>query len=90
MSSQAVSARASETELLSYLHKDGWLPGLVRPYEFDPTVLKKAQGEESSELQSECAQLLEENKKDEVLKKLVTSSASLSGAPEKGKHSLHD
>ncbi|KAB2571575.1 hypothetical protein BFW01_g141 [Lasiodiplodia theobromae] len=46
-------------------------------------ALKKAQGEESSELQSECAQLLEENKKDEVLKKLVTSSASLSGAPEK-------
>ncbi|KAK8256256.1 eukaryotic translation initiation factor 3 subunit M [Phyllosticta capitalensis] len=47
-------------------------------------ALRKSQGEESSALQTEVGQLLEENKKDEVLKKLVTGSAALSGAPEKG------
>ncbi|KAK8197599.1 eukaryotic translation initiation factor 3 subunit M [Phyllosticta capitalensis] len=46
-------------------------------------ALRKSQGEESSALQTEVGQLLEENKKDEVLKKLVTGSAALSGAPEK-------
>ncbi|KAK8168105.1 eukaryotic translation initiation factor 3 subunit M [Phyllosticta citrichinensis] len=46
-------------------------------------ALRKSQGEESSAVQSEVAQLLEENKKDEVLKKLVTASAALNSAPEK-------
>ncbi|EKG14762.1 hypothetical protein MPH_08037 [Macrophomina phaseolina MS6] len=46
-------------------------------------ALKKTHGEESSDLHSECAQLLEENKKDDVLKKLVTASAVLNSAPEK-------
>ena len=46
--------------------------------------LKKAQGDEGSNLQAECAQLLQENKKDDVLKKLVTGSPALNQAPEKG------
>ncbi|KAK7550659.1 hypothetical protein IWX49DRAFT_373363 [Phyllosticta citricarpa] len=46
-------------------------------------ALRKSQGEESSAVQSEVAQLLEENKKDEVLKKLVTAGAALNSAPEK-------
>lgn len=46
--------------------------------------LKKQQGDESSTLQSECASLLQENKKEDVLKKLVTSSSVLNSAPEKG------
>jgi translation initiation factor 3 subunit M len=46
--------------------------------------LKKQQGDESSSLQPECAALLQDNKKEEVLKKLVTASAVLNSAPEKG------
>ncbi|KAF2142189.1 uncharacterized protein K452DRAFT_358627 [Aplosporella prunicola CBS 121167] len=46
-------------------------------------ALKKSQGDEAAALQSECAQLLEENHKDEVLKKLVSGSAALNSAPEK-------
>ncbi|KAL1643516.1 hypothetical protein SLS58_004876 [Diplodia intermedia] len=46
-------------------------------------ALKKNQGDESSDLQSEVGSLLEENKKDDVLKKLVTASAVLNSAPEK-------
>ncbi|KAL0257909.1 hypothetical protein SLS55_007077 [Diplodia seriata] len=46
-------------------------------------ALKKNQGEESSDLQAEVGSLLEENKKDDVLKKLVTASAVLNSAPEK-------
>ncbi|OJD32709.1 eukaryotic translation initiation factor 3 subunit m [Diplodia corticola] len=46
-------------------------------------ALKKNQGDEASDLQSEVGQLLEENKKDDVLKKLVTASAVLNSAPEK-------
>jgi len=47
-------------------------------------TLKKANGDESSSIQSECADLLKENKKDEVLKKLVMGSQTLNQAPEKG------
>ena len=47
-------------------------------------TLKKAQGDEASKLQSECADLLKENKKDEVLKRLVVGSQALNQAPEKG------
>ena len=46
--------------------------------------LKKGQGDESSNLQGESADLLKENKKDEVLKKLVVGSQTLNQAPEKG------
>jgi translation initiation factor 3 subunit M len=46
--------------------------------------LKKGQGDESSQVQEECTQLVQENKKDEVLKRLVTGSAVLNQAPEKG------
>jgi len=46
--------------------------------------LKKAQGDEASNLQGESAELLKENKKDEVLKKLVVGSQALNQAPEKG------
>lgn len=53
-------------------------------------ALKKTHGEESSDLHSECAQLLEENKKDDVLKKLVTASAVLNSAPEKGEHGVRN
>ncbi|EON66699.1 eukaryotic translation initiation factor 3 subunit M [Coniosporium apollinis CBS 100218] len=45
--------------------------------------LKRAQGDESPGIQSEIASLLQENKKDEVLKRLVTGSAVLNSAPEK-------
>jgi len=45
--------------------------------------LKKAQGDEASNLQGESAELLKENKKDEVLKKLVVGSQALNQAPEK-------
>ncbi|KAF2683257.1 eukaryotic translation initiation factor 3 subunit M [Lentithecium fluviatile CBS 122367] len=45
--------------------------------------LKKAHGDDSSNIQSECAALLKENKKDEVLKKLVMGSQALNQAPEK-------
>lgn len=46
--------------------------------------LKKSQGDEASNLQGESADLLKENKKDEVLKKLVVGSQALNQAPEKG------
>ena len=46
--------------------------------------LKKSQGDESANLQAETAELLKENKKDEVLKKLVVGSQALNQAPEKG------
>jgi translation initiation factor 3 subunit M len=39
---------------------------------------------DDSSIQSECAALLQENKKDEVLKKLVMGSQTLNQAPEKG------
>lgn len=47
-------------------------------------TIKKSQGDEGSKIQSEVAPLLQENKKDDALKKLVTGSASLNTAPEKG------
>ena len=47
--------------------------------------LKKSQGDESSNIQSETATFLKENKKDEVLKKLVMGSQTLNQAPEKGR-----
>jgi translation initiation factor 3 subunit M len=47
-------------------------------------TLKKASGDESSSIQSESAALLKENKKDEVLKKLVMGAQTLNQAPEKG------
>ncbi|KAF3006030.1 hypothetical protein E8E13_010702 [Curvularia kusanoi] len=46
-------------------------------------TLKKSQGDESSNVQQETADLLKENKKDEVLKKLVVGAQALNQAPEK-------
>jgi translation initiation factor 3 subunit M len=46
--------------------------------------LKKSHGDESSDIQGEVAQLLQDNKKDEVLKRLVMGSQVLNQAPEKG------
>ena len=46
--------------------------------------LKKSQGDEGASLPPESAELLKENKKDEVLKKLVVGSQALNQAPEKG------
>ncbi|KAF9692372.1 hypothetical protein EKO04_009443 [Ascochyta lentis] len=46
-------------------------------------TLKKSQGDESSNVQQESADLLKENKKDEVLKKLVVGAQALNQAPEK-------
>ena len=46
--------------------------------------LKKSQGDESSSIQQEAADLLKENKKDDVLKKLVVGAQALNQAPEKG------
>ncbi|KAL6708677.1 hypothetical protein ACN47E_002373 [Coniothyrium glycines] len=45
--------------------------------------LKKSQGDEGSNLQGESAELLKDNKKDDVLKKLVVGSQALNQAPEK-------
>ncbi|ORY09305.1 eukaryotic translation initiation factor 3 subunit M [Clohesyomyces aquaticus] len=45
--------------------------------------LKKSQDDEGSNIQGECAELMKDNKKDEVLKKLVMGSAALNKAPEK-------
>lgn len=50
--------------------------------------LKKSQGDEASNLQGESADLLKENKKDEVLKKLVVGSQALNQAPEKGMNDM--
>ena len=47
-------------------------------------TIKKSKGDEGSKIQTEVAPLLQENKKDDALKKLVTGSASLNSAPEKG------
>ncbi|KAH7072685.1 eukaryotic translation initiation factor 3 subunit M [Paraphoma chrysanthemicola] len=46
-------------------------------------TLKKSQGDEASNLQGEIADLLKENKKDEVLKRLVVGGQALNQAPEK-------
>ncbi|KAF2876398.1 eukaryotic translation initiation factor 3 subunit M [Massariosphaeria phaeospora] len=45
--------------------------------------LKKSQGDEASNIQEECVQLFTENKKDEVLKRLVMGSQVLNQAPER-------
>lgn len=49
--------------------------------------LKKSQGDESSNAQSTIAELLKENKKDDVLKQLVMGGQVLNQAPEKGTES---
>ncbi|KAH7132461.1 hypothetical protein B0J11DRAFT_557143 [Dendryphion nanum] len=46
-------------------------------------TLKKSHGDESSSIQTEVGQLLQDNKKDDVLKKLIVGSQSLNQAPEK-------
>jgi translation initiation factor 3 subunit M len=46
--------------------------------------LKKSLGDENSNVQAEVAQLLQESKKDDVLKKLVIGGQALNQAPEKG------
>jgi hypothetical protein len=50
--------------------------------------LKKSQGDEASNLQGETADLLKENKKDDVLKKLVVGGQALNQAPEKGRSAI--
>ena len=47
-------------------------------------TLKKSLGDESSKIQGEIGPLLQEDKKDDVLKKLIVGSQSLNQAPEKG------
>lgn len=46
--------------------------------------VKKKPSEDGSGIQSEIAPLLEQGQKDEALKRLVTGSAVLNTAPEKG------
>jgi translation initiation factor 3 subunit M len=46
--------------------------------------LKKKQGDEASNIQAEISPLLEQGQKNDVLKRLVTGSAVLNSAPEKG------
>lgn len=46
--------------------------------------VRKKQSDDSSTLKAEVAPLLEQGQKDEALKKLVTASAVLNSAPEKG------
>ena len=46
--------------------------------------VKSGKGEDGDSLRTEVVQLLEQNQKDEVLKRLVTASAVLNSAPEKG------
>jgi translation initiation factor 3 subunit M len=53
-------------------------------------TLKKGQGDEESNLQGETADLLKENKKDDVLKKLVVGGQALNQAPEKGRRDCRD
>ncbi|TKA28757.1 Eukaryotic translation initiation factor 3 subunit M, partial [Cryomyces minteri] len=43
----------------------------------------QGQGEQTSSLHSEIGSLLQDNKKDEVLKKLVSGSTVLNSAPER-------
>ena len=47
-------------------------------------TLKKSQSDDSSNIQAEVAQLLQEGKKDDVLKRLVMGGQALNQAPEKG------
>ena len=49
--------------------------------------IQKKQSPDATGLQEEVAPLLEQGKRDDVLKKLVTASAALNTAPEKGKSS---
>lgn len=51
-------------------------------------TLKKSQGDEASNLQGETADLLKDNKKDEVLKRLVVGAQALNQAPEKGMRAM--
>ena len=46
--------------------------------------IKRKQGDDGAGLQAEVTPLLEQSYKDEALKKLVTGSAVLNTAPEKG------
>ena len=46
--------------------------------------IRKRQGEDGASLQADITPILEQGQKDEVLKKLVTGSAILNAAPEKG------
>ena len=56
--------------------------------------IRKRQGDAGASLQADITPILEQGQKDEALKKLVTSSAVLNSAPEKGtlleiKHKVH-
>jgi translation initiation factor 3 subunit M len=46
--------------------------------------IKKKQGDDSSNLHGDLGPLLQAEKKDDALKKLVTASSALNSAPEKG------
>lgn len=48
--------------------------------------IRRKQGDDSASLQTEITPFLEQGQKDEALKKLVTGSAILNAAPEKGTH----
>lgn len=47
--------------------------------------LKNTQSDDSAAIQSEVASLVQQNQRDEALKKLVGAAAVLNSAPEKGK-----
>ena len=54
--------------------------------------IRRRQGDDSASLQADITPILEKGQKDEALKKLVTGSAVLNAAPEKGallNHQVH-
>jgi translation initiation factor 3 subunit M len=46
--------------------------------------LRKKQGDENANLKGDVSPLLEDGRKDDALKKVVTASSVLNSAPEKG------
>ena len=48
--------------------------------------IRKKQGDDGQGIQAEITPLLEQGQKNEALKKIVTGSAVLNAAPEKGEH----
>jgi len=51
--------------------------------------LRKAQGDDGAAIQPEVTSLIQQNQKDEALKKLVGGAAVLNSAPEKGRSTAY-
>ena len=56
--------------------------------------IRRRQGDDTASIQADITPILEQGQKDEALKKLVTGSAVLNAAPEKGamlgrEHNVH-